>query len=175
MATHGWSTSPSSSVRTDWNIRSVSIHPGDRWQICARPRFREPCIVLDRSVHDATLIGVEGQIGSARPAPESAAGRATDRSILTPSGGAGGRVPAGACQLSSIILMIAGEVLAGAAEVGEARVELLGIGAHRRVGVDALRRLHRQRADPSASARRRSRPHSRGRPGVSGPTPGTGQ
>ena len=55
-------------VRTDWNIRSVAIHPGDRWQICARPRYRDPCIVLDRSVHDATLIGVEGQIGSARPA-----------------------------------------------------------------------------------------------------------
>jgi hypothetical protein len=48
----------------------VTIHPGDRWQICARARFRDPCIVLDRSVHDASLIGVEGQIGSARPAPE---------------------------------------------------------------------------------------------------------
>lgn len=65
---------PNSRVRTDWNIRSLSIHPGDRWQICARPRFRDPCIVLDRSVHDATLIGVEGQIGSARPAPQEAAG-----------------------------------------------------------------------------------------------------
>ena len=61
---------PSTTVHTDWDIHSVSIHPGDRWQICARPRFREPCIVLDRSVHDAALIGVEGQIGSARPAPE---------------------------------------------------------------------------------------------------------
>jgi hypothetical protein len=61
---------PSSRVRTDWNIRSVTIHPGDRWQICARPRFQDPCIVLDRSVHDASLIGVEGQIGSARLAPD---------------------------------------------------------------------------------------------------------
>lgn len=60
---------PSSTVRTDWNIRSIAVHPGDRWQICARPRFRDPCIVLDRSVHDATMIGVEGQIGSARLAP----------------------------------------------------------------------------------------------------------
>jgi hypothetical protein len=59
----------SAAVRTDWNIRSVSIHPGDRWQICARARFRDPCIILDRSVHDASLIGIEGQIGSARPAP----------------------------------------------------------------------------------------------------------
>lgn len=60
---------PNSSVRTDWNIRSVAIHPGDRWQICARPRFRGDCIVLGRSVHDAALIGVRGQIGSTRPAP----------------------------------------------------------------------------------------------------------
>lgn len=64
--------SPSSRVQTDWNIRSLTIHPGDRWQICARPRFREPCIVLDRSVHDAALIGVEGQIGSARLARDEA-------------------------------------------------------------------------------------------------------
>ena len=61
----------SSVVRTNWNIRSLSLHPGDRWQICARPRFREPCIILTRNVGDATMIGIEGQIGSARPAPET--------------------------------------------------------------------------------------------------------
>ena len=58
-------------VRTQWNIRSLSVFPGDRWQICARPRFREPCIILTRSVGDATMIGIEGQIGSARLAPET--------------------------------------------------------------------------------------------------------
>ena len=63
---------PSSVVRTDWNIRSLLVHPGDRWQICARPRFRDPCIVLDRSVHDASMIGVDGQIGSARLARDEA-------------------------------------------------------------------------------------------------------
>ena len=57
---------PRASVRTEWNIRSVGVHPGDRWQICARTRFRDPCIILDRSVPDATIIGIEGQIGSAR-------------------------------------------------------------------------------------------------------------
>jgi hypothetical protein len=60
---------PRTAVRTDWNIRSIAIHPGDRWQICARSRYRDPCITLDRSVPDASMIGVEGQIGSARPAP----------------------------------------------------------------------------------------------------------
>ncbi|MBX3562884.1 MAG: hypothetical protein KF780_13850 [Sphingomonas sp.] len=61
--------SASRNVRTDWNIRSIAVHPGDRWEICARSSFRSPCIVLDRSVADSALIGVEGQIGSARPAP----------------------------------------------------------------------------------------------------------
>ena len=61
-----------STVHTDWNIRSISVHPGDRWQICARPRFQD-CIVLDRSVNDAHLIGVQGQIGSARLAPDAPA------------------------------------------------------------------------------------------------------
>ena len=60
-------------VHTDWNIRSISVHPGDRWQICARPRFQGDCIVLDRSVPDATMIGVQGQIGSARMAPAATA------------------------------------------------------------------------------------------------------
>jgi hypothetical protein len=63
----------SSTVHTDWNIRSLSVHPGDRWQICARPRFHDPCIILTRNVPDATMIGIEGQIGSARPAPETPA------------------------------------------------------------------------------------------------------
>jgi len=60
-----------SMVHTDWDIRSISVHPGDRWQICARPRFQD-CIVLDRSVPDAHMIGVQGQIGSARMAPATA-------------------------------------------------------------------------------------------------------
>ena len=58
--------SPSSTVHTDWPIRSIAVHPGDSWQICGRARFRDPCIVLNRSVPDAQLIGVENQIGSAR-------------------------------------------------------------------------------------------------------------
>ena len=69
--------SASPTVHTDWNIRSVAMHPGDSWQICARSRFRTPCIILNRSVADATLIGIEGQIGSARPAPAAAPAAAT--------------------------------------------------------------------------------------------------
>lgn len=56
-------------VVTEWPIRSLTIHPGDRWQICARTGFRD-CILLDRSVPDASMVGITNQIGSARPAPE---------------------------------------------------------------------------------------------------------
>lgn len=61
---------PSARVQTDWAIRSLAVHPGDRWLICARPRFRGACVVLDRSLQDAALIGFSGRIGSARLAPE---------------------------------------------------------------------------------------------------------
>jgi hypothetical protein len=60
---------PSTTVHSDWPIRSIAVHPGDSWQICGRARFRSPCIVLNRSVPDARMIGIENQIGSARLAP----------------------------------------------------------------------------------------------------------
>ncbi len=50
----------------NWLIRSFSIHPGDRWEICGQSRFRD-CVTLDRSVQDVTLIGLPaGRIGSTR-------------------------------------------------------------------------------------------------------------
>jgi hypothetical protein len=52
-------------IQTDWNIRSIAIHQGEKWQICARPRFRD-CIELNQSITDASAIGVNGQIGSIR-------------------------------------------------------------------------------------------------------------
>lgn len=59
------------SVTTKWNIRSIAIHPGEKWQICAKPRYQGDCIVLPRSVNDAKLIGVLGQIGSTRLVKDS--------------------------------------------------------------------------------------------------------
>ena len=60
---------PTPRVNFSLIIRSISVHPGDRWQICAEQRFRDPCIILDRSVRDAREIGIQGGIGSIRPAP----------------------------------------------------------------------------------------------------------
>lgn len=53
-------------VKLDWNVGSIAVHPGDKWQVCAKPRFKEPCMVIDQSVADASVIGIEGGIGSVR-------------------------------------------------------------------------------------------------------------
>ena len=52
-------------VQTEWPIRSIAIHAGDKWEICAKPRFRD-CVELNQSLPDASAIGVQDQIGSAR-------------------------------------------------------------------------------------------------------------
>lgn len=48
-------------------IRSISVHPGERWEVCRQPRFQGECAILDRSVPDASLIDAELQVRSARP------------------------------------------------------------------------------------------------------------
>jgi hypothetical protein len=52
----------------DHHPRSIAVHPGDRWEICALPRFRE-CIRLSRSVPDTAMIGIAPgrDIASIRP------------------------------------------------------------------------------------------------------------
>lgn len=52
-------------VQTEWPIKSIAMHPGDKWEICARPRFRD-CIELAQSLPDASAVGIQDQIGSAR-------------------------------------------------------------------------------------------------------------
>lgn len=67
-------TGERASLSTPFAIRSLSIHPGDRWQICANPGFRPPCTTIQRPIADATIIGVTGQIGSIRLLPDPNAG-----------------------------------------------------------------------------------------------------
>jgi len=57
---------PRLTMKTDWNIHSIAVHSGDKWQVCAKPRFGEPCLTLTDSVADSSVIGINGQIGSAR-------------------------------------------------------------------------------------------------------------
>jgi len=62
-------TNDRTSLSTEWNIGSIAMVSGERWQICAKPRFRDPCMVVSQSIPDASTVGIHGQIGSARKAP----------------------------------------------------------------------------------------------------------
>jgi hypothetical protein len=57
-------------VHTDWNVRSIAIYPGEKWQICNKPRYGGECLVLGDSLPDASTMGILGQVPSARRAPQ---------------------------------------------------------------------------------------------------------
>ena len=61
--------SPRRQLRIGWVAYSIAVPRGERWQICNRPHFREPCVVIDRSIPDTNAIGAAGEIASARPMP----------------------------------------------------------------------------------------------------------
>lgn len=67
-------TGEQASLSTPFAIRSLSIRPGDRWQICANRDFRPPCTTVNRPLADASIIGVTGQVGSIRLLPDPNAG-----------------------------------------------------------------------------------------------------
>ena|SRR6218665_1446526 len=58
------------SLSTPFAIRSLSVRPGDRWEICANADFRPPCTILNRPIADAGVVGIQGQIGSIRLLPD---------------------------------------------------------------------------------------------------------
>ena len=60
----------SPSVGTPFAIHSISIKPGERWQICAGRNYQTPCTTVQRPIADARLIGVTGQVGSIRQVPD---------------------------------------------------------------------------------------------------------
>ena len=60
-------------VHTDWPIRSISLHPGDRWQICVNPDFRPPCTTVSRPIANASILGISGPVGSVRIVPDPSA------------------------------------------------------------------------------------------------------
>ena len=53
-------------IHTDWNVRSIALYPGQKWQICNKPRFQGDCITLTDSLPDASTLGINGQVPSAR-------------------------------------------------------------------------------------------------------------
>ena len=54
------------SISLDFEVQSIAVYPGEKWEVCAGQRFKEPCMIIDK---DTTgLGGVDVQ--SARPVKE---------------------------------------------------------------------------------------------------------
>lgn len=53
-------------IHTDWNVRSIALYPGQKWQICNKPRWGGDCLTLTESLPDASTMGINGQVPSAR-------------------------------------------------------------------------------------------------------------
>ena len=66
-------TGERASFSAPFTIRSLSIRPGDRWQICINPDFRPPCTTVTRPIADASILGISGPVGSIRIVPDPAA------------------------------------------------------------------------------------------------------
>ena len=56
-------------ISTDWNVGSIAIYPGEKWQICNRFKYKGDCLTLTDSYPDSSTIGVMGQVPSARRVP----------------------------------------------------------------------------------------------------------
>jgi hypothetical protein len=54
-----------SNLELRWDAGSVSLQPGDVWELCAKPMFKE-CVTVSESMADVARIGIVGEIKSAR-------------------------------------------------------------------------------------------------------------
>jgi hypothetical protein len=63
-------TGAQASFSAPFAIRSLSIRPGDRWQVCINANFRPPCTTVTRPIADASILGITGQVGSIRLLPD---------------------------------------------------------------------------------------------------------
>ena len=53
-------------IQTDWNVGSIAVHSGEKWQICNKPRYGGDCITVSENVPNAAAIGIMGKVPSAR-------------------------------------------------------------------------------------------------------------
>jgi hypothetical protein len=54
-----------------WNVGSIAVHPGEKWQVCPRSRYQGSCTILSDSVANVAAAGMTGQVFSARPVRDS--------------------------------------------------------------------------------------------------------
>jgi hypothetical protein len=51
-------------------VRSIALHEGEKWRVCAKPRLKEPCVTISASAPDVAALGIDGGIASLEPVKE---------------------------------------------------------------------------------------------------------
>jgi hypothetical protein len=54
-----------SNLELRWDAGSLSLQPGDVWEVCGNAMFKN-CVTVSQSVADVSTIGIVGEIKSAR-------------------------------------------------------------------------------------------------------------
>ena len=55
------------SIDLYWTVGSIAVHSGEKWQVCALPRYQGRCAILSDDVRDVAEAGMSDRVFSARP------------------------------------------------------------------------------------------------------------
>lgn len=45
-------------VELEFNISSIAVYPGERWEVCAKLRYQPPCMTIDQDTQNLNGIAV---------------------------------------------------------------------------------------------------------------------
>jgi hypothetical protein len=54
------------SITLDFDVSSIAVYPGEKWQVCAGTRFKEPCMIVDKDMPHVGPMTIQ----SAKPVKE---------------------------------------------------------------------------------------------------------
>jgi hypothetical protein len=56
-------------IELEFNISSIAVYPGEKWEVCAKKRYQAPCMTIDKDTQNLGQVAV----GSARPIKDAPA------------------------------------------------------------------------------------------------------
>lgn len=56
-------------IDLEFNISSIAVYPGEKWEVCAKKRYQPPCMTIDKDTQNLGQVAV----GSVRPIKDAPA------------------------------------------------------------------------------------------------------
>ena len=56
-------------ISLDYNVNSIAVYPGEKWEVCAGKRYQGPCMTIDKDTQNLGGVAVQ----SARPIKDAPA------------------------------------------------------------------------------------------------------